>query len=267
LIPSQSECEIPVLKVLLNLGGEGTPKSIYPHVRAVLQSMTDAEAAEVVPSGEPRWINRIRWARLNLIKKGELESPGHGVWRITEAGKRRVTGAGASPAPVSVPTGLVEIYETYEADFRKQLLERLLEFSPAEFEAFAPKLLKAYGFVDLVVRAKSGDGGIDGSGRLKVGLATMNVAFQCKRWVHTVGRPEIDKFRGAIQGEYEQGLFFTTSDFTKQATDASIKKGAVPVVLINGEIIVDIMIKQGLGVQRRPFELFYERLGTIFEEG
>ncbi len=95
-------------------------------------------------------------------------------------------------------------------------------------EQFARRLLRAYGFIDLKVTQTSKDGGIDRYGKLRLGLAIMNVAFQCKRWQGSVGRPEVDKFRGAIQGEFEQGVLFTTSDFTPDARDASLKKGAVP---------------------------------------
>lgn len=56
------------------------------------------------------------------------------------------------------------------------------------------------------------------------------------------------------------------TDFTKGAMEASIKRGAVPIVLINGEMIVDIMIRTGFGVERRPLELYFDRLDTIFED-
>jgi restriction system protein len=101
---------------------------------------------------------------------------------------------------------------------------------------------------------------------LRVGLAQMKVAFQCKRWTGKIQRPEIDKFRGAIQGEYEQGIFFTTSDFSQGARDVSIKKGAVPIVLLNGEAIVDLMIDKGLGVLRRPLEVYEERVEMLFSD-
>jgi restriction system protein len=93
----------------------------------------------------------------------------------------------------------------------------------------------------------------------------MNVAFQCKRWQGNVGRPEVDKFRGAIQGEFEQGVFFTTSDFTTAARDASLRAGAVPVILLNGESIVNLMIDKGLGVERVPLYAYYERPGDFSE--
>lgn len=106
---------------------------------------------------------------------------------------------------------------------------------------------------------------IDGYGKLRLGLATMNVAFQCRRWQGNVNRPEVDKFRGAIQGEFEQGVFFTTSDFTPDARDASLKRGAVPIILLNGDSIVELMMDKGLGVQRVPLCALYERPGDFSE--
>jgi len=146
------------------------------------------------------------------------------------------------------------------------LLEQLQSLSSHQFEQFGRKLLLAYGFVDVKVTQVSRDGGIDGYGKLRLGLATMNVAFQCKRWQGNVGRPEVDKFRGAIQGEFEQGVFFATSDFTPDARDASLKSGAVPVRLLNGESIVTLMIEKGLGVQRVPLYAYYDRPGDLTED-
>lgn len=127
-------------------------------------------------------------------------------------------------------------------------------------------MLQIYGFVNVNVTNVGSDGGIDGFGKLRLGLATMNVAFQCKRWEGNVGSIQIDQFRGAIQGEYEQGLFFTTSDFTDGATKKSIKKGSVPIILMNGRSIVNLMIEKGLGVETRPLYLYYERVQDFLDE-
>src|SRR5690606_8272746 len=97
-------------------------------------------------------------------------------------------------------------------------------------------------------------------------IAEMDVAFQCKRWQGVVGRPEVDRFRGAIQGQFEQGIFFTTSTFSAQAKEASIRKGAVPIILMDGPSIVELMISRGLGVERRPLELYYDRFDSIFTD-
>ncbi len=152
---------------------------------------------------------------------------------------------------------LQEQVNTYNAGCRKDLLEFLQQLNWEDFEHFASRLLRIYGFQDVRVTRRSSDGGIDGHGKLKVGLAHMNVAFQCKRWTaKSIGRGKIDEFRGTIQGEYEQGIFFTTSTFSASAKNVSIKKGAVPVVLIDGEEIVSLMIDKKFGVQRHVVSIY-----------
>lgn len=268
-MPKQSEIELPLLRVLDSMGGKAAPKDIYPLLTKEFPHLTESDLLEQLTTGGNKWTNRIQWVRQRLVEKGEMDSPGYGVWGITDAGRKRLGGTGAGtevvhPAPVRV--ALEELYEDYERSFRDRLLLKLKDLTPAQFEDFASQLLRVYGFVDMTVTGRSADGGIDGYGRLRVGLATMNVAVQCKRWEGNVGRPEVDKFRGAIQGEYEQGLFFTTSDFTLQAREASIKKGAVPIVLLNGESIVSLMIDKGFGVGHRPLVLLDDRLDQIFAE-
>jgi restriction system protein len=215
-----------------------------------------------------KWDNRVQWVRQRLIDKGDMSSPQRGIWAITEQGRQRVAENGgrasveASPPPP--PVSLVEVYETYEAQFRSKLLDKLFELTPTQFEHFANHLLREYGFVQMEVTKRSNDGGIDGHGQLKVGLARMAVAFQCKRWDGSIQRPEIDKFRGAIQGSFEQGIFFTTSEFTTGAKEVSIKKGAVPIVLLDGPSIVELMIEKGIGVQKRPLQIYDDQVEAIF---
>jgi restriction system protein len=69
---------------------------------------------------------------------------------------------------------------------------------------------------------------------------------------------------GAIQGEFEQGIFFTTSDFTDGAKAVSLKKGAVPIILLDGESIVDLMIDKQFGVKRRPMEPYLDEVDRLF---
>ena len=263
MLPKQKEIEIPLLEVLVEMGGQGRPKEIYPLVTRKFPQIRDEDRAETLPSGGDRWTNRIQWVRQKLVDQGEIDSPAHGVWQITEKGRQRLETLTRAEVP---PTQtLVELFDDYQASFHTQLLERLQSLSSREFEQFARRLLTAYGFQDVEVTQISSDGGIDGYGRLRLGLATMNVAFQSKKWQGNVGRPKVDEFRGAIQGEYEQGVFFTTSDFTPGAREASLKKGAVPIILLNGESIVKLMIEKELGVTRVPLYMYYERL-TDFTE-
>jgi len=257
---------VPLLQALLELGGQGRPKEVYPLVTNKFPQIRDEDLSETLPSGGNKWTNRIQWVRQRLVEKGEVDSRARGVWRITERGRQRVDDLGklGHIEPPAMPTFL-ELYEDYETSFRAQLLEKLQSLSPREFEQFARRLLKAYGFLDVRVTQVSSDGGIDGYGKLRLGLATMNVAFQCKKWQGNVGRPEVDKFRGAIQGEFEQGVFFATSDFTADARNVSLKRGAVPIILLNGEGIVNLMIEKGFGVERVPLYAYYEQPADFTE--
>lgn len=158
-----------------------------------------------------------------------------------------------------------KLYDSYIGNFKENILNQLKKMNPYDFEKFCMKLLKVYGFCNVEVTQKSRDGGIDGHGRLKVGLAHMNVAFQCKRWDNaTISRKEIDAFRGAIQGEYEQGIFFTTSSFTKEAMRFSIKQGAVPIILIDGDMVVDFMIEKQFGIEHEDLPIYVNAIDKIF---
>lgn len=145
---------------------------------------------------------------------------------------------------------LQALHGRYIIELKRKILDDLKGMAPSAFELFAKKLMDEYGFHDTAVTRVSSDGGIDGHGKLKVGLASLNVAFQCKRWTKgNIQRPEIDRFRGAAQGDFEQGIFFTTSSFSPGAVSASIKRGAVPIILVDGESIVELMMEKGFGVQ------------------
>ena len=156
--------------------------------------------------------------------------------------------------------------DDYNQLIKNELLAFLKNLSWEEFERFAGKLLRAYGFEDVVVTPPRGDRGVDGHGKLLIGLVHMNVAFQCKRWTdQSIGPNDVNAFRGAIQGEYEQGVFFATSSFTQGAKDLSIRSGAVPIVLIDGEGIVNLMVEKGLGVQKDEITVYSSAPDLVFE--
>jgi len=279
MMPKQVEIEIPLLRCLEEMGGQAKPADIYKRISKFLPDLNESDLAETLASGGNKWTNRIQWVRQRLVSKGEMASREHGVWAITEKGRHRLSSFGKAGGGPQVTAQTFrgstqdfgadqfeELAEDYLGAFKRKALQKLQDLTPQQFERFAGVLLAAYGFLEVKVTGRSGDGGIDGHGRLKVGLATMNVAFQCKRWQGQVGRPEVDKFRGAAQGEYEQGIFFTPSDFSAQARDASIKKGAVPIVLVNGDAIVQLMIDKGIGVRRRPVEIYEDQIDALFED-
>jgi restriction system protein len=167
----------------------------------------------------------------------------------------------------SILVELQSIHSKHLIAFKKQLLAQLKEIPPKTFETFAKKLLEVYGFQETKVTIYTKDGGLDGYGKLKVGITYLNVAFQCKRWKTTsVSRTEIDKFRGATQGMYEQGIIFTTSNFSKGAQNATRRNGAVPIILIDGSTLIDIMIEKKFGVTTENIPVYINSLEDIFTD-
>lgn len=167
----------------------------------------------------------------------------------------------------SIVKDLKDIYSKHTEAFKQQVLNQLKQIEPSSFEVFAKSLLEIYGFKKMSVTNYVKDGGIDGFGQLKVGITHLNVAFQCKRWKNnSVSRVEIDKFRGAIQGEFEQGIIFTTSKFTKEALGATRKPGAVPIILIDGNALIDIMIEKKFGVETENIPVYINALDNVLNE-
>jgi restriction system protein len=272
VLPSQPDIEVPLLIALEKLGGKARPEQVYKFVTRYFPNLTEADLAEEIASGgSNKWKNRIRWVRQRLISKGDLISPEYGLWTITEKGKARVKGSQSGIIKVQrkiepqIGPNLEELADEYLSAFKEKVRQNLQELTPQQFERFAAALLAAYGFVDVVPTGKTKDGGIDGHGKLKIGLATLSVAFQCKRWQGNVPIKEIRQFRGVVQGSYEQGYFFTTSDFVAGAQNESVKKGAATIVLINSDAIVQLMIDKGLGIRRRAIEIYEDQMDTIFD--
>ena len=105
----------------------------------------------------------------------------------------------------------------------------------------AQRLLRESGFTKVEVRGKTGDGGIDGVGVLRVNLVSFQVFFQCKRWKGSVGASEIRDFRGAMMGRADKGLFITTGTFTAQASDEATRDGATAIDLIDGDRLCELL--------------------------
>lgn len=161
---------------------------------------------------------------------------------------------------------ITDLHKKFNIIFKRNLLKQLSTIDPEDFEEFCRKLLLVYGFKNVKVTRKSRDGGIDGFGELKIGIATMQVAFECKRWGQTVGRPKVSQFRGDIQGKFQQGIFFTTSKFSTEAKDVSLQVGAVPIILIDGNGIIELMMEKEFGVEKIELPIYSNALDLIFQK-
>ncbi|MFZ2901187.1 MAG: restriction endonuclease [Saprospiraceae bacterium] len=250
--------------------------------------LTDEERRELLPSGQqPIFDNRVAWAKTYLKKAGLLDSPKRAVFEITERGlevlkqnPKRInvaflkqfpefvefqtpkrgdndTGEPAEEEETTAQTpeeSLETAYQKIRKSLAQDLLGRVVNLSPAFFERLVVELLVKMGYGGSIKDAgraigKSGDEGIDGTIKEdKLGLDIIYI--QAKRWKpgNVVGRPEIQKFVGALAGQgAKKGIFITTSSFTREALEYS-PKNETKIVLIDGEQLAQLMIDYNLGV-------------------
>ncbi|MEE8194007.1 MAG: Mrr restriction system protein, partial [Dehalococcoidales bacterium] len=223
-IPSDKYIELPLLQEIQVAGGEAKPSKLYDKVAKHFPQLTLADQKVRHPrTGQLIWANRIRWTRQHLVNKGEIDASIRGIWRITGKGRARL-GVVSSPTPsppLTPASAIGELLDREKQQIRTQLHELLMNMHPQQFEEFAAKLLESLDFTDVEVTKYVGDGGIDGFGNLEMGVVKVKAAFQVKRWRNNVPPAEINQFRGAIQGEFDQGIFITTSDFSDEAKKVS----------------------------------------------
>jgi restriction system protein len=275
---------VPVLRVLSD--GQTWQAGDLSAAVATQVELTPEQRAEKITSGQPRYRNRVGWAVSSLARAGALTRPKRGTYTISDMGREilsrhpetlveadlfpdyRKSAAKTLGGPRVVETDqmiTVELdpLEQIDAgvhrlheDVAAQLLDRLRAASPEFLEQSVLDVLVAMGYGGVEQRAQriggSHDGGVDGViDQDPLGLARVYV--QAKRYVadNVVGRPQIQGFVGALHGhQASQGVFITTSSFTREAAEYARSVNA-SVVLIDGTRFADLMIKYGVGVQAR----------------
>lgn len=205
--PKQFDIEIPLLQTIQELGGSGKPKEIYPRVSKLFPQLTEEDLIAKLPSSPStfKWHNLVQWCRQGLIDKAELDGSTRGIWKLTQKGKDRLK-ITFTPKPTSElfatasqNVTLKDLIYQNEAEVKNRIIAELKTLKSKEFEQFCSSLLQLLGYQELRVTTGGPDGGIDGHGQFRQGVVTIRSAFQAKRWTQNpVGRPEIDKFRGAI---------------------------------------------------------------------
>jgi restriction system protein len=125
---------------------------------------------------------------------------------------------------------------------------------PDAFERLAQRILREAGFIKVEVTGRSGDGGIDGIGVLRVNLLSFHVLFQCKRYQSSVGASAIRDFRGAMVGRSDKGVVITTGTFTPDAKREATRDGAPAIDLIDGDQLCDLLKDLKLGVRTEMVE-------------
>jgi restriction system protein len=251
-------------------------------------SLSDSERSELLPSGTATvFASRVGWARTYLKQAGLLTSPKRGAFRITAEGttllarnparidnnllnqydafrafRQRSRGDDDSivqPSTVSqseqTPEEAMAVaYQRVRKELEAELLEQVKAASPSFFERLVVDLLVAMGYGGSRQDAgraigRSGDGGIDGM--IKEDRLGLDVIYvQAKRWNDVVGRPEIQKFAGALQGQrVAKGVFITTSSYSKEALEYA-NVIATKIILIDGETLVRLMVDHSVAVTK-----------------
>ena len=280
-IPDYQSLMVPLLE-LLEAGKEHRLRDVV----SVLEQqfgLTEEERKALLPSGQqPIFHNRVGWARTYLKNAGLLEAPRRGWMRITGRGlevlkqkpesidvnflmqfeefrafrssRNRVSSEfderdieGATPEEL-----LASAYDMHKRSVLSELLELVKKASPDFFERLVVELLVKMGYGGSYREAaqavgRSGDEGVDGV--IKEDRLGLDVIYlQAKRWEGPIGRPELQKFAGALQGlRARKGVFITTSSFTRDAIDYADRL-EIKIVLIDGQRLAELMFEYGVGV-------------------
>jgi restriction system protein len=273
---------------VLQFAADGKEHSIREAREMLAQEfgLSDKELKELLPSGQqPVFDNRVAWAKSYLQQAGALVSPRRGYLQISERGRdilhdppqritvkyleqfpefvefRSTAGKGVDKSASSNSpevTGqtpeeaLGNAYVRLQTDLGSQLLFKVKNASPLFFEHLVVELLLKMGYGGSRSEAgkaigQSGDEGVDGIiNEDRLGLDV--IYLQAKRWEATVGRPEIQKFVGALQGKQaKKGVFITTSEFSADAKEY-VSRIEPKIALIDGPQLTRLMIEFNVGV-------------------
>jgi restriction system protein len=269
---------------LLTLADDGEVRSLAESREAMSAhfNLTPEELKELLPSGtQPVLNNRVAWSSIYLMKAGLLCRPKRGHYQITDRGrellsskpdridikilaqfpefvefrekkKRKSDDSSGTSGSETPEEALEDAYQQIRSDLAEELLTQVKDRSAQFFERLVVELLVAMGYGGsrkdaAMAVGQSGDEGIDGIIKEdRLGLDAIYI--QAKRWQGTVGRPEIQKFVGALHGKHaRKGVFITTGTFSSEARTYTLTIDS-KVVLIDGTELAELMIDHGVGV-------------------
>ncbi|MEJ5345000.1 MAG: restriction endonuclease [Chloroflexus sp.] len=275
-IPDFQTIMLPMLRVMAD-GQEHSIQGLLDRLAETF-SLSEEELRELLPSGKQTlFYNRVGWARTYLAKAGLLETTRRSYYRITARGQQVLQ---QNPSRIDIrfleqfpeylefrrrpkltifeekeqtPEEVLEdAYQEIRNNLAQELLKLIKQSPPAFFERLVVELLVNMGYGGSrrdAARAvgQVGDEGIDGIiDEDRLGLDTIYI--QAKRWDNVVGRPEIQKFVGALMGKRaRKGIFITTSTFSAEAINY-VANIDTKIVLIDGKRLAELMIDYDVGV-------------------
>lgn len=278
-VPDYPELFAATFDALRELGGSASNDEILEKVVEDLELPPNVVEIPHGETGSSELEYRLAWARTYLRIAGLVVNSGRGVWAFSPEGagtsavdgrdilrivrdrtrkgearsRRRRRGSGVDDGPA--PGGDRAAGES-PSTWRAALHSVLLSLEPAKFERLCQRLLRESGFTQVEVTGRSGDGGIDGHGIVRVaGLLSFPVLFQCKRWKGTVPPSTIRDFRGAMVGRADKGLILTTGSFSLEARREATRDGAPPIDLVDGEQLMDKLQELSLGVTTKMVQV------------
>ena len=265
-IPNYATLIEATFSALKILGGSGKNDEINSKVAEILELSNEVQDIPNLNSSSLSEVNyRCAWARTILKNYGALENSARSVWTI----KPEFTGIDSVDGAIvekfrNIKSEKTQKFDTAEEKmeeqgvdvpeevkpWRKRLYEVLINMDPYGFERLTQRVLRECGFTNVVVTKKSGDGGIYGTGKLKInGIFSFNIAFQCKRYQGSVGAGDIRDFRGSLTTDIEKGVFITTGSFSKPAIEEACNPGKQQIDLIDGEEFITKLAEFGIGVK------------------
>lgn len=246
-------------------------------------NLSEADLKELLPSGtQTKYDNRIAWAKSYFVQAKVLEAPRRAYFRITDRGLELLKKGynridikilnqypefvefHTMKAASSTDNGqqdtlhletpeetLQKAYQNIRSDLAAEILEKIKGNSPQFFERLVVDIMISLGYGGSRADAgksigQSGDEGIDGI--IKEDRLGLDVIYlQAKRWDGTVGRPEVQKFVGALHGKRaKKGVFITTGRFSDDAL-RYVESIDPKVILIDGRTLTELIIDHGLG--------------------
>ena len=266
-LPNYVDLLWPTLKALEDRGGSASIQELSEDVAREL-ALSDQILDVLHNDGPKSEVDyRAAWARTDLKLIGAADNTSRGVWTITAYGRTvkseerlreqvRQARKKRNQERRNQRSGSGEDEEAPEDQgWEHALLQIIRRIEPDAFERLCQRILRESGFTKVEVTGRSGDGGIDGAGVLRVKLISFHVRFQCKRYSGSVGAPEIRDFRGAMVGRADKGLFMTTGRFTKDAEHEAVRDGAPAIDLIDGMDLCNLLRSLDLGVSTETVEV------------
>lgn len=256
----------PTLLSIKNLGGSANSNEIEEEVIKLL-NLNSKQVNEIHKGARTKLNYQLAWAKNNLKNYSLIENSSRGIWALTEKGKNTQIVDEDELLRFVYEKNLEKrfrnkksvekevIFEDSEVNWEDELLDVIKSITPDAFERLCQRLLRELGFIDVNVSGKTGDGGIDGNGIIKInGTLSFHVVFQAKRYTKSVSSGTVRDFRGAMIGRADKGLLITTGTFTRSAIEEARRDGAPNIDLIDGIDFVKKLKYLKLGVEIEQIE-------------